>query len=83
MPYFTIKETKNIGIRRTLGGVGRVHHGQDSCANTAWSSGCHDTPLHHSLLTQSPRTEENYQAVIVSKCTTWQAIPEATGQKTS
>lgn len=23
MPYFTIKKNKNIGIRRTLGGVGR------------------------------------------------------------
>lgn len=85
MPSFTIrkKERKHIGIRRTLEAVGG-HCSQDSNANTAWASGCCDPVLHHSYLTQSPRTEEHYlEAVLAFKYTAGQAIPEVTEQKTS
>lgn len=84
MPSFTIKkkERKHIGIG-TLEALGR-HCSQDSNANTAWASGCYTPALYHSHLTQSPRTEENcLEAVIASKYTTGQAIPEVMEQKTS
>lgn len=63
-------------------GPGRALKPRFKC--TAWAPGCCDPAFHHSYLTRSPRTEENYlEALLAFTPTAGQAIPADTEQKTS